>query len=275
MNYVLCNAYQELFFALQLQNSGEDIAVVTYNKDVKKYCTATNIACLYFETIRFNFRLTVRPIRLIRLGMKTLREAVILKSRLDNLIREIKFGEEDRFYLLAKEVSYEGFYLAKELSKKRRGTVYFRNILWRKSKIYKAKFNQRFLEHLVVRYLLRLFWGLKLISYDTNSNPRFGINDNFLKKNKIVKIAPDRDFEELVLDVVKKTKTGQKQCDNLLIGESSVILGVIKYDSIREVYKNLADLPIVFTLKKHPNWRAVNSQIDVLHEELFQDYLLP
>ena len=272
MNYVLCNAYQELFFALHLKESGEDITVVTYNKDIKKYCIAAHIACLDFETIRFSFGLTVRPVLLARQAARTLREVSTLKRRLDDVLKKINLKEGDSFYFLSKEVCYEGFYLAKELSKRGKGTVNFVDILWRESIIYRARFNRRFLDHLIVRYLLRLFWGLKLMSYETSGYPRFGIDDRFFKENKIAINAPDRAFEELLLDVVKKTKTELKQYDNLLIGESSVIIGIISYDSIKEVYRNLAGLSVEIVLKKHPNWREEKTQIDVLYEEFFRDW---
>lgn len=271
MNYVFCGSYGDLFIALDLKNSGKEITIVTYSEDIKKYCMAANIKSIYFQTVKPGFRLTIKPITLVWLGMKALRDVVTFKNRLDNLIRKINFGEEDSFYMLTRWIAYEEFYLAKELSKKGKGTVYFGGIGWREFKIYKTKFNLRFFEHLIVRYLLKIFLGLDLISYDTNNYPRFGIDDKFLKKHKIIKVAYDRDYAEFVLDVVKKTKTDQKKYDNLLVGEGSGITSIIKYDSIRNIYKYLVDLPLEFVLKKHPKVREHEYQIDILYQELFKD----
>ncbi|MFC1869959.1 hypothetical protein ACFLYE_01660 [Chloroflexota bacterium] len=272
MNYVFCSSHGSLFIALDLKNSGKEITIITYSEATKKYCLAANITHIYFETIRPEFRLTIRPIRLIRLAVKALLDAVNLKNRLDALIEKINFGEEDSFYLLTRWISYEDFYLAKELSKKGKGTVYLSGIAWRELGIYRTKFNPVFFECLFNKYLLKIFLGLDLIFYETNAVPRFGINDKFLKKNKIKETTHDRGFFELVADVVKKAKTGQKRYDNLFLSESSAITSIITYESTRNIYKNLADLPLEFVVKKHPRITEEKSQIDILFEEFFKDW---
>jgi hypothetical protein len=254
MNYIFCPAYRSLFFALYLKNLGKEIAIVTYNKDIKKYCIATNIDYLYFEVLR--------P------GIISFYKGGTLKKRLDILIEKIDFGKEDCFYLLDNAIAYEGFYLAKELSKK--GVAYFKNTA-RELKIYKPKFNRVFLEKLVTKYLLNIFLGLDLIFYDTNNVPRFGINDKFIEKYNIIKIAQDQDFDDLILDVVKKSKVNQKEYENLIISEGPGIINILKYDSIKNVYKNLVDLPLEFAFKKHPDPIKAKYPIEVLYEELFKN----
>ena len=271
MNYVFCGSYGDLFIALDLKKSGKEITIVTYSEDIKEYCITVNIKFIYFEIIRPGFRLTVNPITLIWLVMKALRDVVNLKNSLDTLIREINFREEDSFYILTRLIAYEEFYLAKKLAKKGKGTVYYSQIAWKDFKIYKAKFTRVFFENLFTKYLLRIFLGLDLIFYDLNSVPRYGINDKFFQKNNIIKIAHDRDYVEFILDIVKKTETGQKRYDNLLIGESSGIISIMKYDSIRNIYEHLADLPVEFVLKKHPKHGEVKLQIEILYEELFKN----
>lgn len=255
MNYIFCPAYRSLFFALYLRNLGKSITIITYNKDIKKYCVDTNIDHLYFEVLR--------P------GIISFYKVGTLKSRLDNLIGRINFGKEDCFYLLDNAIAYEGFYLAKELSKK--GVAYFKDTS-RELKIYELKFNRVFLEKLVIKYLLKIFLGLDLIFYETNKVPRFGINDKFIEKNKIIKIAQDQDFDDLILDVVKKSKIGQKEYENLIISDGPGIINILKYDSIKNVYKNLVDLPIEFAFKKHPDPIKAKYPIEVLYEELFKNY---
>ena len=108
MNYIFCPAYRSLFFALYLRNSGKEITIITYNEDIKRYCSATNIEYIYFE--------------LIRPSVKSFYKVVTLKNKLDNLIEKIDFGKGNCFYLLDNAISYEGFYLAKKFSKKPRST---------------------------------------------------------------------------------------------------------------------------------------------------------
>ena len=254
MNYLFCGAYRALFFALYLKNSGKPISIITYNKDIIRYCKATNINYIYFEVLRPD--------------LKSFYKVGALKSRLDNLIEKIDFGKEDCYYQLGNAVAYDSFYLAKELSKK--GVVYFKNTE-REWKIYKPKLNRVFLETLLIKYLLKLFLGLDIMFYDTNTVPRFGFNDKFIKKNRMIKIAEDLDFDDIILEVVKKSNINQKEYDNLIISEGPIITGILKYDSIKNVYKSLMDLPREFAFKKHPDPISAKYPIDTLYEEVFKN----
>lgn len=254
MNYIFCGAYRALFFALYLKNLGKPITIITYNKDIIKYCNAADIDYVDYELLRPN--------------LMTFFMVGALRSRLDNLIEKIDFGKEDCFYLLGNAVAYEGFYLAKELSKK--GVVYFKqvDVQWKK---YKLNFNRVFLERSFIRLLYKLFLGLDLIFYETNRVPRYGINDKFLKRYGIIKIAQDQDINDLILEVVRKSEIGREEYENLVISDGPGIEAVAKYESIKNVYKTILNLPLEFAFKKHPDPIKAKYPIEVLYEELFKN----
>ena len=141
MNYVLSSAPIISPVAVDLKNSGKEVTVVTYSEDVKKYCIATNTEFIFYKTKKPSFGLTVWPITLIRRVINALRDLVALKKDLDTLIKKINFGEEDSFHLVTLWISYGDFYLAKELAKKGKGTVYYSGIRWQEPRIYKPRFN--------------------------------------------------------------------------------------------------------------------------------------
>jgi len=250
MNYIFCPSYQPLFFALYLKDLRKEVTVITYNEGVRQFCTHTKIKHIHFE--------------LLRPGILDFFKVVILKKRLDHVIKKIDFSEEDNFYLLGREIAYEGFYLAKELSK--RGTAYFRNAS-REYEIYGGKFSRVFLEMLAIKYLFKMFLGLDLIFYETYGNPRFGINDKFLEKNRVATIDKDRDFDELILDIARKSNIYQKKNDNLIASDG--MLYEAEFNSLVSVYKYLSNLPLAFVIKKHPNQLKRESQIDEVFEEYY------
>ena len=254
MNYVFCGAYRPLFFALYLRDMGEDVTVITYNEAVRDFCADTSIKCVHFE--------------LVRPAIKTIYQVITLKNRMDNLIKKIDFRTNDSFYLLANMVSYEAFYLAKKLSKK--GKAYFKNPE-REFKIYHGKLTKEFIKMNVIKYLLKIFLGLELMFYETNNNPRFGIDDKFLEKHNILKTYLDKDYDQLILEVSKKSNIPQKQYDNLVIDQGSGATSVIDYSSLINIYRSLLALPLEFAFKKHPEPIKVGVETQILDEGLLKD----
>ena len=112
---------------------------------------------------------------------------------------------------------------------------------------------------------------LNLIFYETNKIPRFGINDRFLEENNIKIFAQNQDFNEFIIDVVKKSKINQKKYENLIIGDGPGIGDIVKYDSIKKVYKNLLGSPLEFAFKRHPNPVKAKYEIHMLHKDLFKN----
>ena len=104
MNYINCPSYSSIFFALHLQNIGEEIIVITINKNVKKFCDFSQIESILLT--------------LPTLGFKNLYQVVDFKKQIDLILNKIPVIHSDKYYLLDNSFTIEGFYIAKEWSKK-------------------------------------------------------------------------------------------------------------------------------------------------------------
>ena len=253
MNYVFCAAYASVFFALYLKNSGKEIKIITDNSGIDKYCRTAGIDCIYFDY------LSVPTIRFYRM--------FALKNRINNLIKEIDVKEDDVFYLLDRAFDISQFYLAKEWA--RRGSVYF-NLTGRVFDAYTESgyLNPRFLARTVSRYLFRIFLGLELVFVDVNHRPVWGIDDRFLKNNRISDYSLDKTFTELQLDAMRKSSVEMGEYDNLVISDGH-LSGIIGEDSLIEVYGKLLRLPCEFVVKCHP--RVLKNHELEGYERLFAD----
>jgi len=237
MYYILGGAYKGLLFALYLKNLGNKIVIVTYIEDIIKYCVAENIDYIKFEKIRPT--------------VAAFYKVFALKKMLDNVIKEIDIGKENRFFLLSDSNAYDAFYLAKELSKKTKG---YYKLTDGRLKIYKPpRFKPIFFRGAIIRFTLKLVLGLDLMYYRRDKkNPCFGVDDKFLKKYNIMEYAPDADVEELTLDAVKKYKSNHGEYENFII-DDGLLTGYVNFDSMKKLYKDLFELPLKFAFKKHPN----------------------
>lgn len=253
MNYILGGAYKALLFALYLKNLGKEITIVTYNKDIIKYCTAENIDYIPFERLRPT--------------ITSLHKLYTLKKMLNGIIEKIDIKRSDKFFLLGNIKAYDSFYLAKELSRKSVG--YYKNVD-RELKKYKApKSKPIFFRGAIIKFFLKFVMSLDLIYYEgNNGNPVFGIDDKFLRKYNILEYKPNVSSEDLILDVVKKSKSNYKEYDNLIVDEEP--LSMIKFSSIKDLYQNILRLPLDFAFKKHPHSSNLNDQIDLSYYKIFK-----
>jgi hypothetical protein len=194
---------------------------------------------------------------------------------MDNLIKKIDIKKEDIFYLLDNSFDINGFYLAKEWSKK--GKVYF-NILGRIFNTYtETKYlNLSFFARTSARYLFKIFLGLDLIFLEAYCAPIFGINDKFLKKNKIKKISLNKNLNELRLEAIRKKHIKLKDYDNLIAADGG-LSGIVKEDSLIKVHKNLLKLPYNFAVKYHPRvlktQKLARYQKPLMNCNEFPDYI--
>ena len=255
MNYILCASYKTLLFALHLKYKGKKITVVTYNKDLIKFCETENIDCIEFEFIRPK--------------VSTFYQFFKLKKMLDATIKKIDIQKGDTFFLLGKTKGYSQYYLSKELSKKNKG--YYKDSD-RKQKIYKAPRSKPiFFRGVIMRFLLKTFLGLDIIYYiGNNGDPILGISDEFLKKYNIDEFEPNISSEELIIDTVKNYKNNYKKIDNLLIIDDP--LSMVKFDSIRAVYNKIYDLPLKFASKNHPRPIEKSEKTYSHYYDLFKNY---
>ncbi len=251
MNYIFCPSYASVFFALHLRNSGKDIKIITDNISIRKYCRTFDIDYIYFDYV------DVSIIRFYKM--------FISKNRIGNLIMKIDIKKEDDFYLLDNSFDINGFYLAKEWAKK--GNVYF-SILGRTFDTYTENkyLNFSFLVRAILKYLFKVSLGLDLIFLEVNGVPIFGINDKFLKKNKIKKISLDKNLKELQLEKIGKSHIKLREYDNLIVSGGN-LSGIVNKDSLIKVYKNLLKLPYKFVVKYHP--RLLKAQKLARYEKVF------
>lgn len=243
MNYVFCGAYRQLFFALYLKNLGKKVKIVTYNKDIKKFCEQVGIKYIFFE--------------MFSPKIEQFHKIPQLKNILDNLINKINFKHDDCFYLLGYVISVDGFYLAKELSKV--GNVYYKNS---EREFARFKFNVKTLTDkniikflfkygkLYMRFFYKIILDLDLVFYKMN-RPIFGIDEKFFKKHNIREILPDKNYDQLISEVIKNSNVLEKNYDNLIVGQG-LMKGIIKFDSMKELYGNILNMPFEFAFKKHP-----------------------
>ena len=237
MNYVFCGAYKALLFALYFKSLGEKTTVVTYNKDIIKYCTAENI-----DYIKFDF---IRP------KITSISKVFALKKTLDETLEKIDMENGDRFFLSGLAKGYDFFYLAKELSKK--GVGYYKHTEGKVKKFKPPRFKPIFIRGGIMRLMLKLVMNLDLMYYRADiKSPYFGIDDEFLKKYNIVEFAPDTDIEELILEAIKKSKINYKEYDNFII-DKGPLSDYIKFDSIKRLHEKLFELPLDTAFKKHPS----------------------
>ena len=238
MNYIFCGSYNGLLFALYIKNLGEEITVLSYNKNIIKYCKNENIKVIDFKK---------RP----KTPHKSLIKLIRFKKILDKTIKKIDFKKDDKFFITGNmALGYDPFYLAKKLSKK---GVCFYKYTDKKFKIFKStKLKNIYFRGILLKIVIKMIFNLDIIFYETNKEPRLGVNINFMKKYDIKEYNPDDPFEQLILDTIKKTKINYKEFDNMII-DQGLPKGIIKHNSLVNFYKKLFGLPIEFALKKHPD----------------------
>jgi len=235
MNYVFCAGYKMLLFALYLKNVlDKEIVIVTYSTDVVEFCRAEKID--YIQIYQF------RP------HISSILKLIAFKKILDEVIIKIDMHKEDTFFVTSKTISYELFYLVKELSKK--GNLYFVPTM-RELKIFKSPYYKPFIRGIIYKLIIKIILGLDVMYYESNKEPRMGIDNNFMKKYNIKEFTLDLPFEELIFEAVKKNKMRYKSYDNLFI-DSGIVDEIIVADSEKKLYKNLFELSIEFAFKKCP-----------------------
>ena len=257
MNYIICGSYRPLLFALHLKNLGEKITLITWHENVIKYCIAEDINYIKYKRIR-----PTRP------TIGSIYKLYVLKKMFDDMIKKIDFKDEDRFFLTGNANAYEFFYLAKELSKK---IVVYYKFPDKKYNIYKhPKFKPIFIRGFIFRILIKIILDLDLMYYETHNVPRYGIDDAFLKKYNMIEYNPSLSSGKICLDAMEKSKNRHKKYDNLIIDQGEITNG-IKFDSIKNIYKNLLKIPNTFALKKHPDVVLKSNKFNLVCNNIFKN----
>ena len=237
MIYVFCGAYKALLFALYLKSLRNEITIVTNNKDVVQYCESENINYVKFE--------------LIRPKVVSIYKVFSLKRMLDETIEKIDIGKDDKFFITGISKAVDYFYLAKELSKK--GVGYYKLVDGEEKIFDPPKFKPFFIRGAILRSTLKLVMGLDLIYYRNQiTNPNLGIDYKFFKKYNINEYEPSFEFEELILEAIKKSKINYKEYDNLLI-DKGPFSEYVEFSSMKRLHEKLFGFPFSFAFKKHPS----------------------
>lgn len=236
MNYINCPSFSSIFFALYLKNKNRNITVVTINESVKKYCEFANIKYLFLKKINF--------------GLKNPWRIVSFKKQIDNMISKIGVEENDNFYLLDNSFTLEGFYIAKEWSKK--GKVYFKDLEKIKFKEYSNKHNiKKITTFIFIKYLMKLYLNIEIKIMFINDNPVFIISRKYLENDNIFNLNINKDLSELKLEAIKNNSLKLKQYDNLIAAQGKGT-GILKNNSIFNLYHKLLNYDFDYVIKEHP-----------------------
>jgi len=263
MNYIYSGGYKSLLFAIGMKNRGKKISIITNNNDIVKYCKTENIKCIHYNFIRLTFPSVIYKI-------------FSLKKSLDEVIEKMDFGKKDNFYMIGSRIKgYDGFYLAKELSKI--GKAYYRNPHDRQLKLYKQpRFKPIFIRGTILKFFLKQVFGLDIVYYNLNEIPCLGIDDHFLQENNIDIYAPNTSSDTIIFNTIQKSKSNIKDSDNLILDDGPLstpnpLFGpyIIKHDTLRRAYKNLIDIPVQFAFKKHPKTTTQEHTSDLSFYDLF------
>ena len=254
MYYVFAAGYKSLLFALYIKNvSCKEIVIITYSTNIVKYCEAENIKYILIDQF---------PPRI-----SSIFKLFAFKRKLDEIIKKIDLGKEDAYIILGMATGYGRFYLAKELSKK--GNVYHRRIV-RELKKFKPSWSKPiFIKGILYKIIMKLIFDLNIMYYETNKDPRMGVDNDFLKKYNIRDYAPDLHTEEIILEAVKKSKINYRDYDNLIV-DDGLSSNILKTDSLQKLYKNLFEMPIEFAFKKHPKPLEQMEQVELSFYEPFK-----
>jgi len=254
LNYVFCGAYKALLFALYIKNLGEEITIVTYSKDVTKYCANENIKCISFP--------------FLKLSIKSIYKLFTLKKTLDEVIEKMNVGKEDNYFLTGKVLAYESIYIAKELAKKG-NKIYYKNVM-RELNIFKPSgLKSIFIKGMIFKFFMKFALDLDIMYYESNEDPRLGFDEETLKKYNIIDYKPDKKTEEMILEAVKNTKSSCKGADNLIIDQGP-IENLVELNSIKRIYERIFNLHIDFALKKHPLPAEENDEITISYYNIFK-----
>jgi hypothetical protein len=191
------------------------------------------------------------------------------RKKLDNTIKKINPQKGDSFYLFSNmRKAYDFFYLAKELSKKYEVYYYNPNIersrhkfTWKKPIFFRAE---------LIRIPLKIAMGIELVYItDNQGNPCLRLDNEYLSKHNIKKYPVDKTFEDLLFDVIKKSKSSYKMVDNLIIDEGP-LKSMLKTNTLKNLLENVLEIPADFAIKRHPYSSLIPYNSD--YYKVFEEY---
>ncbi|MES2284301.1 MAG: hypothetical protein V4547_01350 [Bacteroidota bacterium] len=241
MNYIYCESFAPIFFAEYKRSTGEDVVIITINKNVKKYCDLTGIYCTYMERVGLN--------------ILTFYKLFIFKNNIKKIIADFKINAKDRFYILDNCVILEGFYFTK-LLRNNNATYYYETNEYQE--LYKNKISLRCFYANANNLFYKLFLGLDLVLIEPNRTPDIGIDKNkFFKKNNIA-ISPEKKFfNEIRFDIIKEKTINLAKYETMFIdqGTGNNFLKRNRLDDILNVFSKSNHRIVI---KEHPRFQNTN-----------------
>ena len=224
--YILIPSFPSIYFALYQFYFSDDVTVITNNSSVHKILLELKINCIYLK-----FDTNVKKVFKV-------------KSVLNKFLKKLDISKD--FYLLDNIHSVEGFYIAKEWPK---GKVFFKNL----STEFKVCNDNINLKAKLIRSIYKTTLGLDLVYRNSNGTIAMGIDDSFIKKNKINYLELT-DYNYLKLKVLEKIKLSTEIYNSILVLQGK-LTGIIKPESLSKVFKSITNIESL-VIKEHPKHKS-------------------
>ncbi len=242
MNYLYCECFAPIFFAEYIKGKGEDITIITINKNLIKYCDFAQIRCIYIE----------------RVGLRTLsfHKLFIFKKNIWKVIDNLNINKEDKFYLFDDGYILEGFYFARLLRNKH-VTYYYKTNEYPER--YKNKISLRLLSAIFDKVFYELFLGLDLILIKTSGKHiSFGIDkDIFFKKNNISIALEKKSFNEIRFEIINDKTINIDKYESMFVDQGNCS-NFLKNGYLDDIIKAFSDSSNKIVIKEHPHFSNTN-----------------
>lgn len=220
--YIITPSFPSLFYAIHKFYLKEDVTLITSSLSVHKIACELEINCIYLNI----YSGIIGKIK--------------SKFTLNKLLKKLNLDQN--IFLFDNIHCIEGFYL---LSKWTLGNTYYTNLSFKHDEYIK----RLTIKQLIKKRLVNQFFQLDLCYKNQNENPFLGINDVFLKKNRINNYIVNN-FNSIKLGVINKAKINIPQFNSILILQGT-LKGIIEPSSISKVFKEL-ELIKSLVIKEHP-----------------------
>lgn len=231
--------YEAIFLVYYLMEEGHEVEVITPNKNIARFFTEADMKFTYFTPIYLK---TFDPLSLLTFESK-LNKAFELYDRKIPLV----FGHN--------AFDYNGFYLAKRWAEY--NSVLFYQLDPKRARFRNKKIEKKVICAVFLRWKLRLFCNLDLSLLDCGIICAVGIDEIFLKKNRIQVMKLGEDFQAKKKKICEKYYIKRKRHKNLLILDGMYSEpDNIDIDSLDYCYKWIRNQATDCVYKRHPIHRG-------------------
>ena len=222
--YLIIPSYPSLFLAVDIFLKGEDITIVTSNKNIQKVASELGIPCVFKDFYRNRWSRFIMRFSLV--------------SFISSLDKSKDIQLCDDVYCI------EGFFL---LSRWRRNGCYFNNL----SYVFEDYKKPIFFADILKLHVLRFVWGIEFCYKNVNGRPALGVNHRFFDLNGI-KYRQTHDYNDLKISVVKRLSLKVVSADHLFVLQGD-LKGIIKTKSLRHLNRVISEVDSM-VIKSHPRF---------------------